>query len=706
MAHPLAYHPILLQEKDLFLTAQADKNVIFIYINDANIIAVDSSTFDFHRHTYVECKFTMNGMLLPEEGIKYFWLGYYLNSRFSHVLVVLEEFQIFLGVSETLIQKHPEKVAKNSTYKRVFKISAPSAMEAIALASLNLSNFTNATKYGLDLYPVDIYFTDKLRLALFNYSHQWDAVINRFLRNPRYFSGSDFERYWRRYGSLIDTELHTLPYPAPSVPAFQASKFKYEKPPMDKSEAIENIKNKIKDLDECFLIGPRISSDGKFFWRGMSKPYPGLSAKDAIGNYYMCPGFISTSKLFRVALSFTEHDDTGAHGSVIYRINPVIGVPFIDTWGNTPYSMEMEILFPRDLELKKIGTEQFVYLGITYPIVVLEISTNDSEQFPVWVDCLLKHVYNTITFKKMEPVRQTLNYQIQQPPKKKSKLSYQSQQAKKRSESKVLKVITLNTWDGFAYISTEFMADYLKSIYSERPDFIFLQEAPKHRQHLLMADGYEILSFNMGAKGKYENLMTLRNTASAWTISAPEIITSQKCYGAGKRISTIQMATHVSGAEVQISNVHLCGGRFDEEKMCGRLTPGFPEYSPAERKLDMLTEIIPKIAGRPSIILGDFNRDFLVFENPDDMEKLAYLTELGCTVEKARLWHTAPYELLADNGYTRVEIGVDPTSKYGTQSDGIWYTGLTMQEGKILHTRNPGFIYSDHHGVMASFLPP
>ena len=251
---------------------------------------------------------------------------------------------------------------------------------------------------------------------------------------------------------------------------------------------------------------------------------------------------------------------------------------------------------------------------------------------------------------------------------------------------------------------------YVGNAIRRKPDVIVMQEAPSDQQlhELLEIDDYKISRFTMGANQLYENLMTLQNKLSAWKITSTTIIKSgDKCYGQDKRVSTVQAATHLTtGSQVQIANIHLCGGRFDEKKLC-KPNPKFPSFTVRERKVNMLDKIIlqetnPNI---PSIILGDFNSDYLSYKYKHDANKINHLTNLGCSPTDARMWHNAPFELLDTHGYhIGKERKAKPTSSYGALSDTIWHRGnLTINQNKILDGKNKNFQYSDHHGVLASF---
>jgi hypothetical protein len=101
--------------------------------------------------------------------------------------------------------------------------------------------------------------------------------------------------------------------------------------------------------------------------------------------------------------------------------------------------------------------------------------------------------------------------------------------AKVVKKSTTLKVITLNVWDGFEHIKKDKVMEYMKLIYLEKPDFIFVQEAPQ-RTYKLETNDYAMVSFaKPNTDSDYENLMTLRRNTSDWKIDDPQIIQSKTC---------------------------------------------------------------------------------------------------------------------------------------------------------------------------------
>ena len=279
-----------------------------------------------------------------------------------------------------------------------------------------------------------------------------------------------------------------------------------------------------------------------------------------------------------------------------------------------------------------------------------------------------------------------------------------------------LKVLTLNVRDGFTHLTKNQIEKYMKSIYLKKPDFIFMQEGPGDEEtyDFIKALGdYEIRSITEGANKKYENLMTLRYKNSEWQIGTPtEFYSGEKCYGLNKRVSTLQAAIHsASGNAILIGNVHLCGGRFDEEKVCKGNNPKFPVFSVENRKVNMLKEILEQTSQKktwPSIILGDFNSDYNAYTD-QNKEKLAYMMSLGCSQEEAEIWNYSPFELLTTHQYRSGITGKNKyTTNFKTLPDTIWYRSgqtveLTMDSNEILDNENKDFLYSDHHGVLSTF---
>ena len=165
--------------------------------------------------------------------------------------------------------------------------------------------------------------------SLTNYSHQWDSAINGYLRSTLtdkdYIKSKDFLKHYERFGEYPD-------------------------------EALENIKDAIKDIDEAFLDS-YVTSEEFVVFRGVQDTnlYDGVNS-----------GFISTTKSHQVAIGF-------ANGYSVYEIHVSPGVPYLYMENISLHDFEEEILFPRGLNLSLIEKK-----GKNY---IVQLSLNSENQF-------------------------------------------------------------------------------------------------------------------------------------------------------------------------------------------------------------------------------------------------------------------------------------------------------------------------------------
>ena len=264
----------------------------------------------------------------------------------------------------------------------------------------------------------------------------------------------------------------------------------------------------------------------------------------------------------------------------------------------------------------------------------------------------------------------------------------------------MLTVATVNAWEGGK--KGELFTQYLQNIsQKQKPDFIFLQEAPiQNNESIKALKDYEVASFHdkhNSTQLHYEIMMTLRRKDSPWTLKNSHPILTSKC-GTG-RVATINTVEHQdSKKKITIANAHLCGGRFDEMMHCK--ASNIDELIRA--KNDMLVDIVKQ---KVDVVLGDFNSDYLSYLNPDDVSKLQFLMskQNNCSKQQAQKWHSAPFELLKTNNYTHVDIGDVQTSTYGPQTDNLWYKGnkLKQESFEILDALKSNA--SDHQGISVKF---
>ena len=201
-------------------------------------------------------------------------------------------------------------------------------------------------------YKSDVYFEEILSKALLNYSYQWDAAINNYLRfGDVYFSGNTFKLYFKRYGKT----LH---------------------------EAEMAIKNKVVDIDRAFLdAAPRNENSQTIYFRGMKTPFDFKK----IGDKIIIKNFISVSTDINIAYRFSGVMQPNK--CCLYYIKIAKGIPLINMINTTKYKDEKEILLPRELEFTLKDISQHKYHLKDVPIYHLECNMSKQNQFKIFNGC-------------------------------------------------------------------------------------------------------------------------------------------------------------------------------------------------------------------------------------------------------------------------------------------------------------------------------
>jgi hypothetical protein len=346
-------NPITLENSNI-QSILDETNDIIVYVNNATFIALNPIHLQENIKTFVECKFSNNKLMtkLTSRGKKYFHLGFYLNEENKNLLIDFNTLK--------QIKKY-----------RIFNLESftEQPIPTINLEYLKLSIF----KKNPFLHDNDIYFDGMIRIALINYSYQWDQAINRYLiQGEEYFETNVYRQYWQRYGSINPAKIDTLHNITPD------NQNTYILPPSNVEESALNVKNKMDDLDRCFqFAAPETENLKKTLWRGMSDyRYP----INNVGDTYICPTFISTSVKLNTALKFMG----SSQNSSLYKIVVANGVPFIDMKNNTLYPMEDEYLFPRGLKITHIGNG----LIKNKPFILIKIDVAQPDQFTKPSSCV------------------------------------------------------------------------------------------------------------------------------------------------------------------------------------------------------------------------------------------------------------------------------------------------------------------------------
>jgi ankyrin repeat protein/predicted RNase H-like HicB family nuclease len=200
----------------------------------------------------------------------------------------------------------------------------------------------------------DIYgFEQNKYQSLRNYTYKWDRAINSYLRSKKndeeYLRDKEFLKYYLEYGDTPE-------------------------------EALENIKDAIKNIDESF-IDSLFTDDELVVFRGTEDCilYDGLNL-----------GFISTSISYEIAKRFSYNEEKSG---CIYEMHISPGIPYIYMESLTITGQESEILLPRNLITilrEKIGNkfivdvilsreDQFIF-NKDYKEYNISIINNDDEE--------------------------------------------------------------------------------------------------------------------------------------------------------------------------------------------------------------------------------------------------------------------------------------------------------------------------------------
>jgi hypothetical protein len=340
----IGIEPIQMEKININEWLESDKDNIIIHVPNHNLpFCLKKSYFTEKQinNIYVKCIFE-NEHLIKErtyDGSEYINIGYYLsetslidNTYFKNLLSKSNIFKLKYKFNNSFISK-----------------------EALLLSDINIG-YKTTEGLKLKYKNVDAYFEDLYIKALHNYSYQWDGTINRYLLNGE----TTFEQEWfkdnyKRFGST-------------------------------EKLAKENVKEKIQNIDKCFLdFAPRFEEKKNLF-RGMETPY---IENMQLGDKFEIKNYISTSKSKTKAESFK-----GGRNGYLYKIVPDFGIPYIDMISSAEFKDEREVIFPRGLIATCIKI-------INKKCMILQLSLKSKDQFKLSFNCQEYKVYDIIPSKEI-----------------------------------------------------------------------------------------------------------------------------------------------------------------------------------------------------------------------------------------------------------------------------------------------------------------
>jgi len=330
--------------------SHTDDNIVIIDLDDNNICLkksyfIQSPVSDI----YVKCVLENNQLMYKDtyNSTEYRNIGYYFGEKY-------------------LFEDNKIDVFFNSN-TNIFKVSKiKNKIKAINKEKLLLSNIELFEKIhkNFKFNNIEVYFSELISKALFNYSYQWDGTINRYLLEGESTFNSDwFKQNYRRFGKK-------------------------------KIEAIENVKSKIRDIDECFMnYAPRIEKNNFIVYRGMKTDY-----KDYMVMYETIEvlNYISTSTEQNVAYNFSNPN----YDCCLYEFTVEKGIPYINMVSTTKYGNESEILLPRNLLITFTGIAKYKISG--KQVKKMNVRMKYPDQFNRFADCKEYSIVNILPKKKLE----------------------------------------------------------------------------------------------------------------------------------------------------------------------------------------------------------------------------------------------------------------------------------------------------------------
>ena len=233
-------------------------------------------------------------------------------------------------------------------------------------------------------------------------------------------------------------------------------------------------------------------------------------------------------------------------------------------------------------------------------------------------------------------------------------------------------------------------------ITNNNPDIIFIQESNKNSINL---DNYNYINYSPN-KG-YIDIFLRKN--SDW--KQYYITSFNTKYSYTMRTCKIIFVKNINTKKIiKLANIHLCGGRFDEnDKIGGMLLGNIKDIH--ERKNEILKELINIYD--IDIVAGDFNSDLICYIQDELLQHhLEYFKKISpkTSINIFKEWNIAPYKYLESNNYTLAldKSKIKYTSMFKTHPDSIWF-----KNGKQLDYKYVKLIkhnLSDHNGIYSKII--
>ena len=260
---------------------------------------------------------------------------------------------------------------------------------------------------------------------------------------------------------------------------------------------------------------------------------------------------------------------------------------------------------------------------------------------------------------------------------------------------KSFKVATVNLFNNQG---KRMISSLEKELNIHTPDLVVFQEAGT----MFNIKGYDNIQWG-GGDTKYEYMGAALRHNTQWKSVQIKKFRTNLCNTLRDVVKIILKNKQNPAIQLKIGNVHLCGGRYDEE--VSQYKTNYNLIKTKEEGNNSLQEC--------DIVLGDFNSDIHHFLNKKknvNKQQEIFLKDKLWTDEQIEIWNTTPYKLL-ERKQLKLVPPEEKTSFFGGTTDVIWY-----KNNKLL-LKNHGIIdmgiknakrqedgASDHNGVYATFV--
>jgi hypothetical protein len=232
-------------------------------------------------------------------------------------------------------------------------------------------------------------------------------------------------------------------------------------------------------------------------------------------------------------------------------------------------------------------------------------------------------------------------------------------------------------------------------ITKNNPDFIFIQEC---EIECIKLNNYTIVQF---PHNKVELVEIFIKNDSLWEIYFTEQFNSTYSYTT-RACRIIYVKHKYTNKIMKLANIHLCGGRYDENDYIGGMLVGSINDI-HNRKLEILRELVDKY--NIDIIAGDFNSDINCYKyNKVATEQLKFFKNISPKTKYKIFeeWNKCPYIYLKNNNYTLSSKTKGYTSIYKTHPDSIWYKNCNEKQMSYIDLITK--YLSDHNGIYSLFI--